>query len=180
MPADTKPDQSDLLTELSGMKALLSPLKLSLPDLISQHASLAAGKLTLESDVAKLKGDNSKLVAGATLPTDLVSAANDIAALTKERDTLKAEKTTLDAAVAANDIAALTKERDTLKAEKTTLDAAVAAKVAALGIKDTTKPGETAPASGKKLSLDEEAAAFLKANPAYVTSPNLVQSNAAK
>ncbi len=95
-----KADQGDILAELSGMKAQLAPLKLALPDLISQHASLTAGKATLDGEIAKLKGDSAKLVAGAALPTDLVSAANTIDALTKERDTLKANSTSVEAAVA--------------------------------------------------------------------------------
>ena len=149
-----KLDQADIVARLAGFTALLAPLNLTLPDLISQHASLTVGKTTLETEIAKLKGDNTKLVAGATISVDLVTAANDLAAITKERDTLKAEKTTFDVAVAV--------------------------KVAALGIKDSTKLVETAPASGKKLSLDEEAAAFLKANPTYQASANLVQADAAK
>lgn len=119
-----KPDQSDVLTELTGMKALLTPVKLTLPDLISQHASLAAGKLTLQSEVASLKGDSTKLVAGATLPTDLVTAANTVA-------------------TQAAEIA-------TLKAAAKTVDAAAAAKVVTIGITDTTPAAAAATAAGGK------------------------------
>ena len=95
-----KPGEADVLAELGGMKAALTKVNLSLPDLISQHASLTAEKGTLTGEVTKLKGDATKLVAGATIPTDLVSAANTIAALTKERDDLKAGQSNLATEVA--------------------------------------------------------------------------------
>ncbi len=97
---NAKPSEADVLAELGGMKAALGKVNLSLPDLISQHASLTADKGTLTGEVAKLKGDATKLVAGATMPTDLVSAANTIATLTKERDDLKAGQSTLAVEVA--------------------------------------------------------------------------------
>lgn len=138
-----KVDQADVLAKLSGMENLLAPLKLTLPDLIAQHASLTTDKSALTSDVAKLKGDSTKLVAGASLPTDLVSAANTISEQAAEIASLKASAKTVDEAAAA--------------------------KVAALGIKNEAAP---APATGaKKLTLDEEASAFLKANPNYQASP---------
>jgi len=94
-------DQADVLAELTGIKTQLAGVKLSLPDLISQHASLNANKATVDGQVAVLTGDKTKLVAGATLPTDLVSAGNTIAALTKENADLKAAKVTQEQAVAA-------------------------------------------------------------------------------
>ena len=95
-----KPDQADVLAELNGMKASLSGVKLALPDLISQHASLSTEKTALTSELAKVKGDSTKLAAGATLPTDLVSAANEIAQLKAENTQMKGEKVSVEAAVA--------------------------------------------------------------------------------
>jgi len=123
------PDQKDVLAELTGMKDALAKTGLTLTDLISQHASLTAGKATVDGEVAKLTGDKAKLVAGATLPTDLVSAANSIAALTTENATLKNNAKTVDEAAAA--------------------------KIVALGFTDKTKAGG-ADASKKPQTLTEK------------------------
>jgi hypothetical protein len=124
------------------------------------------------AQLTTLKGDPTKLVAGATLPADIVSAANSIFTIAGERDsalnkltieqgkvvTLTGEKTQLsaDLVTAKASIVSLTAERDTLKAEKTTLDAAVASKLAALGIVDNTKAKSTAAAGEKKPTLTEQ------------------------
>lgn len=108
----------------------------------------------LLADNAALTGDVTLLVAGATLPKDLVTAANAVATLTGENATLKSDKTklTTDLATAnatvttvTNENAALKAENATLKAEKKTVDEAVAAKVAELGLADKgAKNGEQA------------------------------------
>lgn len=123
-----KPDQGDILAELNGMKTALTGVKLTLPDLISQHASLTAANGTLTADVARLTGDKTKLVAGATLPTDLVSAANSLAAK--------------DAEIAK------------LNAGQTSVETAVAKEVAKLGL--ISKGNDTKANDGKKLSLTEQ------------------------
>ncbi|MDE2100955.1 MAG: hypothetical protein KGL39_27155 [Patescibacteria group bacterium] len=133
--ATAKPDQADVLSELTGMKALLEPTKLSLQDLISQHASLSGDKTRLDGEVAKLTGDKTKLVAGATIPTDLISAANTIAALTKERDDLKAE-------------------RDSLKGNAMTVDEAAAKKIVTLGFVSTEKKSDSDAAAKAKSLTD--------------------------
>ena len=123
-----KLDQADALARLAQFDTALAEVKLSLPDLISQHASLAADKQNLTTQIAELKGDSTKLVAGATLSTDLVTAANELAAVKKENETLKAEKKTVDEAAAK--------------------------KVASLGIVEGAKPAEAA--GGKKPTLTEQ------------------------
>ena len=138
--ADNKLNEADVLSQLATANAELTTIKATgktAAVLISEHGALTA-------DVAKLTGDKTKLVAGATLPTDLVSAANTIS-------------------TQAAEIA-------TLKGNAMTLEQAVAKEVARLGI----IPGKTdavKPANGTKLSLDEEAANFLKSNPGYQTTP---------
>jgi hypothetical protein len=123
------------------------------------------------AQLTTLKGDPTKLVAGAALPADIVSAANSIFTIAGERDsalnkltieqgkvvTLTGEKTQLaaDLVTAKASIVSLTTECATLKAEKTTLDAAVASRLAALGIKDTAPKGQ-AIVPEKKLTLTEE------------------------
>jgi roadblock/LC7 domain-containing protein len=99
------PDQKDVLAKLSGMEEAIAKTGLSLTDLISQHASLTAGKASFDGEIAKLKGDSTKLVAGATLPADLVAAANSIFSLTSEVATLKASAKTVDEAAAAKIVA---------------------------------------------------------------------------
>ena len=94
------PDEADVLAELSGLKDAIAKSGLSITDLIAQHASMSAAKIATEGEVAKLTGDKSKLVAGASIPADLVSAANEIAALVKERDTLKSNAVTVEEAAA--------------------------------------------------------------------------------
>lgn len=99
----------------------------------------------LLADLSEAMGDKANLKAGATLPKDLVSAANSITELTARIAALESDKAKLTA-----DVAAITKERDdakaevtkvngdnaTLKSEKTTVEAAVAKKVAELGLSD--------------------------------------------
>ncbi len=100
-----KPDQADILARLGGMEAALAKTGLSLDELISQHASLSAGKATIDGDVARLTGDKAKLVAGANLPTDLVTAANDLHSLRAENATLKANAKSVDEAAAQKIVA---------------------------------------------------------------------------
>lgn len=118
----------------------------------------------LLADIAALTGDASTLVAGATLPKDLVTAANAVATLTGENATLKSEKTklTTDLATANATVASVTSERDTLKtenatlkAEKTTFDNAVAKKVSELGLADKGGKKDDAKA-GVKLTATEK------------------------
>ena len=125
-----KADQNDILAELTGMKDSLAKINLNLPDLISQHASLSANKVTVEGEVAKLTGDKTKLVAGATLPTDLVSAANTIADLTA-----KVSK---------------------LEGEKLSVEEAAAKKLVALGFTDAGKQGDKSGEAKKPLTLTEK------------------------
>lgn len=97
MAADNKLNEADALAQLNAANTELAALKTTgktAAVLVSEHA-------TLTTQVATLTGDKTKLVAGATLPTDLVSAANTIFNLTAERDTLKAKETNIEKAVAA-------------------------------------------------------------------------------
>ena len=130
----------------------------------------------LISENAALTGDKAKLKTGATLPADLVGAANTIADLTARIVALEGDKTKLatgatmptDLVSAGNSIASITKERDDAKAEvtkltgeKKTVEQAVAAKLTELGITDKgakiAKPGK----ADEKLSLTQQC---LKAN----------------
>lgn len=54
--------------------------------------ALGNEKATLTTTVNSLTGDKTKLEQGATLPTDLVTAANQILALTNEKGDIKAER----------------------------------------------------------------------------------------
>lgn len=54
--------------------------------------ALGNEKTNLTSSVNSLTGDKSKLATGATLPADLVTAANQILALTNEKGDIKAER----------------------------------------------------------------------------------------
>ena len=126
--------------------------------ILAEHGQMEAELVLLRPQVATITGDKTKLVAGATIPTDLVSAGNSILALTGERDTAKAEVTRLtgdktklaaaatlpaDLVSAGNDIQRLTAENAQLKAEKTTVERAVATKMATLGIAGTTPAAAT-------------------------------------
>lgn len=129
MATDTKPSQAEMIAGFIQMTEALTKAGISLTDLIAQHATLTTDKAALAGQVTTLTGDKAKLVAGATLPTDLVSAANTIAAK--------------DAEIA------------TLKGEKTTVEATVAKEVAKLGI--VSRPAETAKKDdGKKLTITEQ------------------------
>ena len=123
------------------------------------------------AQVTALKGDASKLTAGATVPTDLVSAGNAIFQLTAqkteaegkltsanetitkvtgERDTANGQVTTI-----TKDRDALTIENDKLKADMTDFNKKVATELAKHGIKtDATKPVQND--SGKKLTATEQ------------------------
>lgn len=119
----------------------------------------------LLGDIEALTGDNTKLVAGATIPKDLVTAANAVATLTAENATLKSDKTKLTTDLAAantsvttltTENAALKSEVTALKAEKKTLDEAVAAKVAELGFSDKGGDKNKAKAGDEKLTTTQK------------------------
>ncbi len=144
--------------------------------ILAEHGTMEAELVLLRPQIATLTGDKTKLVAGATLPTDLVSAACSISTLTGERDTARAEVTKLtgdktklvaaatlptDLTAAANEIQRLTAENNQMKSEKTTLEQAVATKLATLGITSEAKPA--AAAANKKVAAYDVDAEILKA-----------------
>jgi len=144
-------------------------------DIVTQNNQLRADIDLLRPRVAAIEGDKTKLVAGAILPTDLVSAANTIFNLTAERDaartslqteqtranTLTGDKTQLKNGAtlpvslveAANDIHAKGVEIQNLKDAATTVDRAVAVKLAQFGIQPAaggaTQPGAAAGGTAK-------------------------------
>ena len=118
----------------------------------------------LLADLGALTGDKSKLKAGATLATDLVTAANANADLVAQVATLTAEKTklTTDLATANGELTTVKAENATLKASAKTVEQAVAAKLTELGITDKKDKGNGQAAAGdKKLTLTQKC---LKAN----------------
>jgi hypothetical protein len=134
----------------------------------------------LLADITALTGDQTKLAAGVTLQTDLVTASNAVANLTAERDAARADVVKLtgdkaklaegatlptDLVAAANSIANLTKQLADanakvagLEAAKQTVEQAVAAKLVELGVTDKGgKKDEKAKDGGEKLTLTQKA-----------------------
>src|ERR1039458_9805221 len=98
-----KPDQGDVVAQLATASSDLAAWKAqgkTAAVLISEPGTLTAEVARLTGETQKLSGDNAKLVAGATVPADLVSAGNAIFSLTVERDNLKAVSASVEVAVA--------------------------------------------------------------------------------
>lgn len=119
----------------------------------------------LLADIGAHTGDKTKLAANATLPTDLVTAANTVATLTGENTALKSDKDKLtkDLATANAAVTTVTKERDEanakvtkLEGEKKTVEEAVAAKLVELGISDGKKKGDEGKAGEAKLTKTQQ------------------------
>ncbi|HEY1790687.1 MAG TPA: hypothetical protein VGJ73_21245 [Verrucomicrobiae bacterium] len=88
-------------SEADNLRTLNGQLTTAKTDLTSQLTIAQGQASTAQSTVSALTGDKAVLKTGATMPTDLVSAANTILTLTAERDALKAKETTTAAAVAS-------------------------------------------------------------------------------
>lgn len=131
---------------------------------ITNEAAVTQARAEVAAKETALTGDKAKLVAGATLPADLVTAANSIFTLTAELEavnqkasTLEGDKTKLvagatlptDLVTAANSIATLTKERDdakaTIAAPAGAIQTAAAAKAAEITAAQGQAPIATAP-----------------------------------
>lgn len=129
------PDQSDLIAANDRLTKEVASL--------TEKANKAAAELaTTNASLATVTGERDKNAA------NLATAQASIASLTKDLEASKAAESAATAKVTK------------LEAEKVEFDKAVAAKVAEMGITGKPVPAAaSAPASGKKLTLTEQALA---------------------